>query len=166
MGEIGRIVDLLDRAFQGDAWHGPAVREILVGLNASQAAARPLEGGHTIWELVLHMTVWKDEVRRRIEGETPRSLPPAEDWPTVGRTDEPSWRAALDDLASSHARLRAVMAQVLDRQLDGPLGGDGGTVWTVYTTVHGVIQHDLYHAGQIAILRKSAVASTPVDRNP
>ena len=69
MTEIERILDQLKRAYEGDAWHGPSVREALAGVTAQQAHARPLTNAHSIWELVHHIAVWENVGRRRLEGD-------------------------------------------------------------------------------------------------
>jgi hypothetical protein len=154
MSEVDRILDLASRAYAGESWHGPAVREVLTGVDAASALQRPSGLAHSIWELVLHMTVWKDEVTRRLGGAAPRTLSAADDWPSPAGDDEGSWRAALADLDVAHDRLCAAIGRLGHDQLDGRLGGDHGTWWTVYTTVHGVVHHDLYHAGQVALVKR------------
>jgi uncharacterized damage-inducible protein DinB len=153
--ELGRILDQLRRSFEGDAWHGPAVREVVAGLTGSHAAREVVPGGHTIWEIVQHIGVWEDEVRRRIQGAPARTLPPALDWPPMTEPTEAAWRRVLDDLEEGHTRLMDAVARLTEDKLDTPLAGDRGTRWTFYTTLHGIVQHNLYHAGQIALLRKA-----------
>ena len=91
MTESARIADQLHRAFAGGAWHGPALRQLLRGVTAKQAAARPLAGGHSIWELVLHITAWKKAVRQRVMGRA-IELSPREDWPPAGKASAAAWR--------------------------------------------------------------------------
>ncbi len=155
MSEIDRIRNLLKRAYEGEAWHGPSVRQVLDGVSAGEAARRPVAGGHTIWELVLHITAWKEEVARRLQGQAARDLPPSEDWPPVPQTADDSWRDALGGLDAVHRRLEGTVGALEDRDLERPLPDGSGGTWTLYMTLHGVIQHDLYHAGQIALLRKT-----------
>ena len=153
MSEIDRILDQLKRAVEGPGWHGPSVKESLQGVTAAQAHQRPLANAHSIWELVHHIAVWEDVGRRRLEGdpaEVPISSP--EDWPPAEDTSDAAWektRAALD---RSHQALVAAISRVPESRLDQPIL-EGKS--TVYVTLHGVIQHDLYHAGQIAILKKA-----------
>jgi uncharacterized damage-inducible protein DinB len=151
--EITRIVDLLDRAGSGDAWHGSPVDAVLTGVTAVQATARPLAGGHSIWELAMHIAVWDRVVTRRLRGE--RYDPtPAEDWPAVPGTGEEAWRRTTADVRAARAELRAAL-----RAFDGARLQDTvqGKTYSFYVMAHGIIQHDLYHAGQIAILRKAQV---------
>lgn len=153
MTEVERIVDQLNRAFVGEAWHGPAITEILDGLNAPQAAARPLHSAHSIWELVLHIAAWERACRRRLEGDRAQ-LSPAEDWPAVTGTDEPAWGHAKEILRQTHEGLCKAVSGLDASRLDKPIV-EG--LSSVYVTLHGVIQHSLYHAGQIAILKKASL---------
>jgi uncharacterized damage-inducible protein DinB len=151
MTEIERIVDQLNRAFDGEAWHGPSLLEILQGVTAEQAAARPFDEAHSIWELVLHIGAWTRAGRRRLEGDRAQ-LDEAEDWPAVVETSDRAWSEATEKLRSDLAQLREAISRVDDSQLDQPIV-EG--LSSVYVTLHGVIQHTLYHAGQIAILKKT-----------
>jgi uncharacterized damage-inducible protein DinB len=151
MTEIQRIVDQFDRAFEGNAWHGPAVRELLAGVSARQAAAKPPFGSHNIWEIVLHMTAWQDVVRRRVTGEVIVDLPTEQDWPPVPNTSDAAWREALEKLTQTKQNLRQTISQLPDPRLEEIISGKG---YSVYFMLHGVIQHNLYHSGQIAILKK------------
>ena len=152
MSEIQGIEDQLRRAFEGHAWHGPAVRELLADVTAAKAAARPLPDAHSIWEIVLHIATWEEVVRRRLQGEAIADLPPAQDWPLVGDTSEAAWHKAMDDLERVHHTLIEAIAQAGDVRLAEMVPGKEHSV---YHMLHGVIQHDLYHAGQIAILKKA-----------
>ena len=152
MSEIERIADQLKRAFEGEAWHGPAVRELLATATCVQAAKRPIPGAHTIWEIVVHMSAWESVVRRRLLGESVTDLAPEQDWPAVTNVTEPAWRKTLEELEKSHLQTRQAIAQLTDERLDDTVSGKG---YSVYVMLHGVVQHDLYHAGQIAILKKA-----------
>ena len=145
------ILDQLERAHQGNAWHGPALREVLAGVDGTQAATHAIPGAHSIWEIVLHITAWEGAVRRRIAGESAK-LSDAEDWPPVDDRSEAAWRAAVEHLEHSGRALRDAIAGTPEARLDEPLQtGD----MTIAHLLHGVVQHDLYHAGQIALLRKA-----------
>jgi uncharacterized damage-inducible protein DinB len=151
MKEIERIKDQLKRAFEGEAWHGPSIRELLADVTAEKAAAKPLAGAHSIWEVVLHIAAWEGAVRRRLAGET-IELSTEEDWPPVTDTSEAAWRGALATLENGHHELRRTISRLDDSQLEDIVSGQR---YSVYFTLHGVIQHDLYHAGQIALLKKA-----------
>ena len=151
MTEIERIVDQLNRAFVGEAWHGPAVMEILAGITPQQAAAHPIAGAHSIWELVLHITAWTNAVLRRLQGD-PARLTDAEDFPAVTTSDERAWEQARETIKQAHDELRSAILLIEDSRLDRPII-EGMS--SVYVNLHGVIQHSLYHAGQIALLKKA-----------
>ena len=151
MRETERIVDQLKRAFLGDAWHGPAVMEILEGVSAKQAGARPIAGGHSIWELALHIEAWLGACRRRLQGDRAQLID-AEDWPAVTDSDERAWAQARESIKQAHDQLASAILRLDDSQLAQPIIKG---MSSVYVTLHGVIQHSLYHAGQIAILRKA-----------
>jgi uncharacterized damage-inducible protein DinB len=152
--ECARLVAQLRASFQGPAWHGPAVLEVLEGIDAQAAVARPIAGAHTIWELALHLTGTYGLVLRRLDGD-PRNLSPEEDWPAVAAVpDEPAWRAARELVRARHA---ALIARIVERaaaiDLDAPLVAE--PPYSAHTQFVGVTQHDLYHAGQMALLRRS-----------
>lgn len=159
MTEIARIVDQLQREHDGDPWHGSPLLAILEGVSAEQAAARPVSGAHSIWELVLHMTGWKGEVRRRLSG-VPAGEPDAGDWPAVGKPTPERWVEARSRLQSAHEQLIAAVQQLPEARLyeatndprDRPLGAGV----SYYVLLHGIVQHDVYHSGQIAILKKAS----------
>jgi hypothetical protein len=95
MTEIERILDQLKRAYEGGAWHGPSVREALVGVTAQQAHARPLPNAHSIWELVHHIAVWEIVGRRRLEGYRAEiDISSTADLPGADDTSEPAWEQA------------------------------------------------------------------------
>lgn len=152
MSEVERIADQLKRAYEGKAWHGPAVREVLAGVTAEQAARRPLANAHNIWELVVHIGVWEAFVRRRLEGEVITDVPPEQDWPPVTATEAAAWKQTLAQLEVGHLKLRKALAALPEARLSETVQGMG---YSVYFMLHGVVQHDLYHAGQIALLKKS-----------
>lgn len=149
--ELERIEDQLKRAFEGGAWHGPSVLEVLKDVTASQATARPLPGAHNIWDLVLHIAAWEDACRRRLEGDR-AELSDSEDWRAITDTDEAAWERVKALLIDGHRRLRAAIAVTDESRVNEPILPG---MPSVYVTLHGVIQHDLYHAGQIAILKKA-----------
>ena len=148
-GQMARIADLLDRAGDGDAWHGPSLAAVLHGVSAKRAAKHPLRGAHSIWELVRHIAVWERVVARRLGGE--RVEPTAEeDWPPVPAPTEGAWERDLEDLQRSRGELRSALLAFDERRLDDRVPGRDHSF---YVLVHGAVQHDIYHAGQIAILK-------------
>ncbi len=156
MSEIKRIEDQLRRAFEGGAWHGPSVLEVLKGVTATQAAARPIAGAHSIWEIVLHIAAWEGAIRRRLDGDR-AELQDEEDWPPVKEQSEYAWGQARAFLEEGHRRLRAAIANTEESRLDEPILPN---MSSVYVSLQGAVQHDLYHAGQIAILKKATTEAT------
>jgi uncharacterized damage-inducible protein DinB len=153
MTEIERILDQLKRAYEGEAWHGPSVREGLAGVSAAQAHARPLANAHSIWELMQHIAVWEAVGRRRLQGDGAAiEISSPEDWPPADDQSEAAWEQAKAALDRGHQALVEAISQVSESRLDEPIL-EG--LSTVYVTLHGVIQHDIYHAGQIAMLKKA-----------
>jgi uncharacterized damage-inducible protein DinB len=152
MSEIKRINDQLKRAFEGKAWHGPSVSEVLTGVTAEQAAAHPIAGAHSIWEITLHIATWERVGRRRIEESDPIDVSDEEDWPAVEDISDDAWSSTLDELRHNHEALRDAIRQLDEARLEDIVPG---TQYAVYFLLHGVIQHDLYHAGQIALLKKT-----------
>lgn len=151
MSEIARILDQYDRAYRGEAWHGPALRALLDGVTAQDAARHPVSNAHSIWELVNHLAAWHQIVRRELVGEAVE-VSPDMDWPPVWEVSEVGWRRALDLLEESRKRLRADAEKLNEAQLNET---PDSQKYTRYVMLHGLVQHDLYHAGQIAILAKA-----------
>ncbi|MFB3916812.1 MAG: DinB family protein [Terriglobales bacterium] len=150
MTETARIADQLERAFRGEAWHGPAMMEILRGVPVDQAAAHPITHAHSIWEIVLHVTAWQRVVLRRMHDEA-ATLTREQDWPGVPRFSESEWQAAVHALEESHRKLHAGIMAMPDDRLHARVPGKD---YNFYVLLHGAVQHLLYHAGQIAILKK------------
>lgn len=158
MSEIDRIVDQLQREHEGDPWHGSPLRQILDGITAAQAARRPVPGAHSIWELVLHITAWKYEVRRRLSG-APADEPEDGDWPAVGAPSEDGWRDALARLEHAHHELIDAIRRFPEPRLFAPTNDPRNRPTRAgvpyYVLLHGIVQHDVYHSGQIAVLKKA-----------
>jgi len=154
MREIERILDQMDRVFSGDAWHGPSLMSLLEGVSAEDASKHSIRGAHSVWELVHHMASWYAIVQHRLQGESV-SVSTERDWPPVWEVSEASWKRALENLSSSRTRLRSTIAGMNDDQLELLDQETSGPKTSRYVVIHGVIQHDLYHAGQIAILKKA-----------
>jgi uncharacterized damage-inducible protein DinB len=151
--EAARIADQLRRAFDGDAWHGDSLFEILKGVTAAQAAARPIASAHSIWELVLHIAAWDGAARRRLGG-VALELSDAENFPPVTDVSEAAWRAVLEEVRRVHEKLVEAVAALPDSRLYEMVPGKQGAHYNFYYMLHGVAQHELYHAGQIALLKK------------
>ncbi len=156
MTEIDRIADELRRDQQSDPWHGPPARQVLEGVTAAAARARPIPGAHSIWELVLHLIAWRGEVARRVDGGEPAE--PAEgDWPVVTDSSEAAWARTRSRLEESHDRLAAALRRLPEGRLDEPVSRtrDAGNGVSYYVMLHGVAQHDAYHLGQVSLLKRA-----------
>ena len=151
MTEIERIKDQLRRSVEGEAWHGPSLHELLADVTAEEAAARPIAGAHSIEEIIRHVSYWFVATRRRITGALVMPTE-AEQWPEAA-IPWPQQRAHLE---TTYGELMETIGQLTDQQLAAPIAGK---TYDVYFQLHGLIQHNLYHAGQIAILKRAVRVS-------
>lgn len=155
---IDLLLGLLDEAFERKAWHGPNLRGTLRGLSAAEAAWRPGSARHNVWEIAVHCAYWKYAVRRRLTGDKRGSFALAgSNWfrrpaPGLrGATLERAWRDDVTLLVSEHRQLREVVAALHPAELPRRTKGSRQTNLTV---VRGIANHDLYHAGQIQLLKR------------
>jgi uncharacterized damage-inducible protein DinB len=146
------LANHIKRTMTGPMWHGPSLDEVLKDVTPELAAARPIAGAHSIWELVLHVAAWVEIAAARLRGERMADPAPAEDWPPVGATDQAAWDAALARLRDAHRSL----AQAT-RHLDAAVMHDKmeGLEYSRSNLLHGVIEHGTYHGGQIALLKRA-----------
>jgi len=151
VSQTALIAEQLRRAFEGDAWHGPALLELLEDVDAARAAARPLPDTHSIWELVMHVAAWDEAAFRRIGGKTVQ-LTGVANFPVVPKPTEAAWRKAVAQAKRAHAVLVKTVKALPESRLREPVPGKK---YDFYFMLHGVAQHELYHAGQIAILKKA-----------
>ncbi|HWY22298.1 MAG TPA: DinB family protein [Candidatus Acidoferrum sp.] len=151
--EPALIAEQLRRAFEGDAWHGPAVLELLDDVDAATAAAKPVPDVHSIWELVLHIAVWDAAACCRLAGEKWQPEGTA-NFPIVPKPSEAAWRKAVAQAKHTHEVLVKTVAALPESRLRDRVPGKK---YDFYFMLHGVAQHELYHAGQIAILKKAHV---------
>lgn len=150
--ELGRIDEQLRLSFEGEAWHGPAVLEVLEGVAADAACAYPIRGAHSIAEVVLHLGGTYGLVLRRLQGDG-RQLTPAEDWPAAVSMTADRWQEAVRTLHELNDELRRAVREFPAERLDAPLVPEFS--YTAYTQFIGTTQHNLYHAGQVALLRRA-----------
>jgi len=151
---IPLLLALLDEAYDRKSWHGPNLRGALRGITAAEASWRPGKGRHNIWELTVHAAYWKYSVTRRLVGDPRGSFPlKGSNWFTrpEGAANEDAWRADLTLLAESHRALRAAVGRLRPKDLKTIPRGSRTTVRALVT---GVAAHDLYHAGQIQLLKR------------
>lgn len=151
-GEITRLEEQLRRALEGDAWHGPSVLQVLAGVSAEQASSHPIPDAHSIWELVLHISSDYALVLRRLAGDG-RPVTPGEDWPSCPPPTAENWLHSVEALRRLNQQLREAVRAFPPERLDEPIVP--GVPYTAYTQFIGVTQHNLYHAGQISLLKRA-----------
>jgi uncharacterized damage-inducible protein DinB len=151
MAEIELLVDQLKRAFDGEAWHGPALMEVLEEINAETAAAHRIPGAHSIWGLVLHLTTWERVIAQRIQG---KALMPSdeENFPTIQQPTDAAWHQSVKTLRAVHAELIQLVSAIKESQLNQRVPGKDYDLRFMLT---GAVQHAAYHGGQIALLKKA-----------
>lgn len=151
--EAARIASQLCAAFTGDPWHGSPVRDLLAGVTAGQALARPLPSAHNIWELVLHIELYVRIALVATRGDLmPELFGTEKDWPEAAGGEE-QWSLATRRLFESCEELAAAIEEFDDARLQQKAPG---RQYNFYFLFHGIVQHSLYHAGQIAILKKAS----------
>ncbi len=151
-GECLRIADQLRRAFTGDPWHGPPLREILNGITAEQARSHPVSSAHGIWEIVLHIHVYLEVGLKATQGvPMPKLYGTEKDWPSAGQ-DTSEWSVATERLYAAAEQLAQAIEVFTDARLDDTAPGRD---YNFYYLFHGIVQHSLYHGGQIALLKRA-----------
>lgn len=154
--EIAALLSSLDRAFERKAWHGPNLLGSLRGVTPREASFRPAPGRHSIAELIVHCAYWKYAVKRRVTKERRGSFPLAgSDWFARGGPDAGALAADLALLKRCHRELREVVAELPPERLDERARPGG---WTLRETIAGAADHDIYHAGQVSLLKRLAKA--------
>ena len=153
MREVDRVANLLADTYHGDAvglaWFGPALRPLLRAVSPATATHRLLRNRHTIWELVLHLAANIDFVLARLAGKE-LELSANADWPAVPEPTVAAWEDALAALDARYETLLERVGGLGDVQLAQPVVGRR---YDVYAMLHGIIHHNVYHTGQIALLR-------------
>lgn len=143
-----RLLDQLNRSFGGEAWHGPALRNLLDGISEDHAKSHPIRGAHSILELVVHVGTWNDVVARRIGGAVVGSAD-VDDWADVAKI---TWREAVEKLERAQSRLADAVARLSSEDLEQPVPGEKRSR---FSEIAGALQHTVYHSGQIALLKKA-----------
>jgi uncharacterized damage-inducible protein DinB len=152
MTELKFISTELRKAFEGDAWHGPSVRDVLGGVSAEQAAAKPIPDAHSIWELALHIAAWVEHSRHAIDGRPlPLQLDTPEDWPRISGTDSVAWEKTLSHIFDSAKDMVNAIERFPPERLTDTVPGRSYDFRQLF---HGIVDHSIYHAGQIALLKK------------
>src|SRR5258708_22266023 len=122
MSRATRLANHIERTVTGPMWHGPALVDVLAGVDAKRARTHPVAGAHSIWEIVLHITAWADIARQRIRGEATGDPTPEQDWPPVSDADA-DWPRAVERLNESHRKLAADTQSLDDAQLNALVPG-------------------------------------------
>jgi len=151
LSEAALIADQLRRAFYGPAWHGPALLELLEDVDAATAVAKPIPNVHSIWELLLHIEVWDRSALVRLEGKKFQPTGP-DNFPPAPKPSGAAWRKAVAQAKRTHDTLTKTVAALFDARLRDRVPGKR---YNFAHTLHGIAQHELYHAGQIALLKKA-----------
>ena len=144
---VERTIEELNRSWNGDPWYGPSLRPLLDGISEEQARAHPVRNAHSILELVAHVAYWMDMTVKRLEGFTGEA-PPEHDWRDVAKL---SWPQAVKELESRYAALLDRVARLNDEIMNRIARKN----LTTYAMLTGLIEHNVYHAGQIALLKKA-----------
>jgi hypothetical protein len=150
---IRLLLDVFDQAYTAPAWHGTPLKGTIRGLTVRDALWRPRPGRHTIWDLVLHTAYWKCMVRRRLLRDPEITFPrPGANFPALpARPDAAAWKRDRGLLDEEHARLRRAIAGLDGAQLARRAWR---SKWSVAENVYGIASHDLYHAGQIQLIKR------------
>jgi uncharacterized damage-inducible protein DinB len=157
-GQTSLLADQIRRAFAGEAWHGDALLELLKDVGAKAAIAKPIPNAHSIWEILLHIAAWDGAVVRRIEGKAV-DLSDEENFPAIKDPSETAWKKAIESVTRTHDELAKAVAAFPDARLGEPVPGKSAQpYYDYYYMFSGIVQHELYHAGQIAMLKKFAGA--------
>jgi uncharacterized damage-inducible protein DinB len=151
MSEVRRISRLLEHGYDRQPWYGTAFCKLLAEVTAEQAAVKPFPGAHSIWQEVLHTIAWRKFGLRLLRGESVSGLADEENWPEPVICDAGAWKATLEELARTQTELLAALADFPDERLTDKAPDKP---FSLYVLLHGIIHHDAYHAGQIALLRK------------
>ena len=160
MTDLTLLLSMFDEAFDAKSWHGTTLRGSLRGLTSRDASWRPTASRHNVWEVVLHCAYWKYAVRQRLAGGKRGSFALAgSNWferPARGHDDEKAWRADVTLLVAEHRQLRGVVSSTTPDRLRQPIGkGRPSPAFLI----RGIAAHDLYHAGQIQLLKRLARGS-------
>ncbi len=155
MSEVPWLLEMIDRAYNRRSWHGTNLRGSIRGLAVTDVVWRPARDRHNIWELVVHAAYWKYAAWRRLAGERRGSFAlEGSNW--FERSDAKDARAWKEDVAlldRTHRTLRATIADLSAADLQRSLPGGSGAV-TRFELVAGIAAHDLYHAGQIQLIKR------------
>jgi len=152
MPEVSRLADQLRRSCFGEAWHGPSLQDILDGMTAEQARLRIAPQTHNIWELVLHVTCWNELAASALNGTPLPDGPESLSWPPIEDTSNAAWEKALERMEQAVVAFKEAAERLDDKGLEDIVPG---RPYDMYYLLSGVTQHNLYHAGQMALIKKA-----------
>jgi len=152
-----QLAQELEKILFGDPWYGTPVYTLLDGVSFEAAFEKPAGSAHNIAGIVLHMLAWTEEVLDRMNGLTAQA-PSSGDWPDPGEPTEQKWQNYVNDLKLLNVNLLGAIRNFPEEEWDQPIkderNTEPGTGVSFKTTVEGLIQHDIYHAAQVALLNK------------
>jgi len=151
MNPLEHIADQFTRTYAGETWHGDPIKRILQDIDPQQAFRKPSQNVHSLWEIILHIIAWEKVVLKSLQGAAYTMLHDEDDWPLAKEPSSEAWQATLKVLEETTETLRTLIAAFPETKLHEQVPGQN---FTFYMALHGVIHHNLYHAGQIAILKK------------
>lgn len=151
--ETSRIIQQFRAAAHGTPWHGDSTFKILEGITAKEAAAKPIPNSQSIWDYLLHLINWREYAIRNLIDSEPYlvELNTEKDWTTIYDFSEEAWQATIEAYKKSTDDLSKAIETIDDGKLEEIMPG---SKYSFYAVLHGVIQHDIYHSGQIRLLKK------------
>lgn len=152
--EINRIAHILKHVYEGEAWHGPSIKEVLTGVDTDLALKRISPTTHNIAELVIHMSNWRVFALEKLTGSLTYDiiLNSEADWQVVNELSPERWQELLEILDDSQNELLEVVSRFSPNKINDIVPGRR---YSFYILLHGIIQHDIYHSGQIAQIKKA-----------
>ncbi len=152
--EIQRIRFSFKMAYNGTPWHGNSLLHLVKGVDYQQANQRPIPHTHTIWETIQHILNWREFVVKKLEGDEifDIELNSPQDWTIIETPIEAKWQSVLSELVANQQVILEILESWEDAQLEELVPGKD---YNFYTLLHGIIEHDIYHSGQIALVRKA-----------
>lgn len=151
MSESQKILDQFNKMYYGGAWFGNGLKEILDEVDSETAVKRPIETAHNILEITNHISIWVKAVNHQLIG-TPLQVSDKENWQIINFDAEKYWSDSLNKLDERISELLNQLSRTSDEKLSETVNGEG---YTFHFLLYGVLQHCVYHAGQIALLKKT-----------
>lgn len=152
MGQLSTLSGILKGVVEGQPWYGDPLSKTLDDVTAKDAAAKPVPNAHSIWEIALHMEAWQQFTLRSLQGESIEMLTGADDWPPVNDTSESEWTALVNRIKHTAAAIRERIEGMEEDDLRKPVGRQP---YPFKVLLHGIAHHNIYHQGQIGILKKA-----------